>query len=769
MVNSKNSKFDSLKSQSEWLRITISSIGDGVIATSSDGRISFLNGVAESLTGWSQPDAEGKTLAEVFNIVDVATRTTIPNPVLRALDEGVPIHTTKRTTLIARDGSERSIEDSASPVRSDDGNIVGALLVFRDVTEKRKAEEVHARLAAIVEDSQDAIISKSLAGIIQTWNEGAHRIFGYTAEEAVGKHVTIIIPHERLNEETAILDRLRRGEHVEHFETVRRRKDGEYIVVSLTVSPIRNSDGAIIGASKIARNITDRKSVEAALAALAETSEKRKRLYETALSTTPDLVYVFDLEHRFTFANETLLRMWGKTWDEAIGKNCLELGYEAWHAAMHDQEIDRVIETKKPIRGEVPFTGTAGKRIYDYIFVPVFDATGQVEAVAGTTRDITDRQAMEQELRDSDRRKDEFIALLAHELRNPLAPIRNGLQIIRLAGADREALERARSMMDRQLTHMVRLIDDLLDISRISRNKMELRRETITLADVIASAVETARPTIEKSEHELTVSLPAVPVFLEADLTRLAQVFSNLLTNSAKYTPKAGHIVLSAERHVGSVMISVSDNGIGIPEASLPSIFDMFCQVDRSIERSTGGLGIGLALVKGLVEMHSGTVVAESPGEGRGSTFQVTLPTVTVPDSHSSHAGPKTLRTLTTGKRILVVDDNRDGAESLAEMLVLLDNEVRTAHDGIEAVKLAESFLPDIVLMDVGMPKMNGYEATRRIRSTAWGKKLKIIALTGWGQDEDREQSRIAGCDGHLVKPVNLEELDRELVGISIR
>jgi signal transduction histidine kinase/ActR/RegA family two-component response regulator len=368
------------------------------------------------------------------------------------------------------------------------------------------------------------------------------------------------------------------------------------------------------------------------------------------------------------------------------------------------------------------------------------------------------------ELREQDRRKDEFIALLAHELRNPLAPIRNAVHVMRLAAGDPAAVAQARAVMERQLGHMVRLIDDLLDVSRISRNKMELRRSRVLLADVIGSAVETARPAVEAAGHQLTVALPPEPVFLDADLTRLAQVFGNLLTNSAKYTEPGGRIWLTAARQGGQVVVAVRDTGIGIPADALPRVFDMFSQVDRSVERATGGLGIGLALVKGLVEMHGGTVTAESEGPGKGSTFTVRLPAPAGPvpggpaapgEDAPQARGPK--------RRILVVDDSRDSAESMAALLRLLGNEVTTAHDGVAAVEAAERFRPEVVLMDVGMPRLNGYEATRRIREQPWGARVTIIALTGWGQEADRQQSQAAGCDGHLVKPVSLADLERIL------
>ncbi|HUE16891.1 MAG TPA: ATP-binding protein, partial [Planctomycetaceae bacterium] len=381
--------------------------------------------------------------------------------------------------------------------------------------------------------------------------------------------------------------------------------------------------------------------------------------------------------------------------------------------------------------------------------------------MAGAAMDITERRRMEEELRDADRRKDDFLALLAHELRNPLAPIRNGLQVLRLS-EDRETRGRLQAMMDRQLTHMVRLIDDLLDVSRINRNKMELRRSHILLADALSSAIETARPMIEAAGHELTTNLPADPITLDADLTRLAQVFSNLLTNSAKYTERGGRIALAARSDGAEVLVTVTDTGIGIPAESLPRIFDMFSQVDRPIERSTGGLGIGLALVKGLVEMHGGTVTAASGGQGLGCRFTVRLPVIPLHPERPADL-PVGQNGATSGKRILVVDDNRDSAQSMGEMLSLLGHQVALAHDGLQAVERAGALRPDIILMDVGMPRLNGYEATRRIREHPWGQGVSIIALTGWGQESDRSLSKDAGCDGHLVKPVSLSELEKAI------
>lgn len=642
--------------------------------------------------------------------------------------------------------------------------------VVQDVTARKQAE-------AELRDIRSRMETALAAGAIGTWawdvqadrfygDPSLARIFALSPEDMAGGPLSSIVdaihPDDRERVSGLVAKAVETGGPYEADYRVA-GGDGAWRWVTARGQVERDADGRAVRFPGVVIDITERKRAEESLARVTEDSERRKRLYEAILSATPDFVYVFSLDHRVLYANDSLVAMWGV--GNPVGKTFLEIGYEPWHAELHGQEIDQVRATKQPIRGEVPFIGTNGRKIYDYIFVPVLGTDGEVEAVAGTTRDVTERKRMEEELRDSDRKKDDFIALLAHELRNPLAPIRNGLQVLRLAGADSGALAMARTMMDRQLAHMVRLIDDLLDVSRINRNKMELRRSRLALSEVVSSAVETARPQIDEAGHELTLTLPAVPVHLDADLTRLAQVFSNLLTNSAKYTPPGGRIWLSAERQEGHVEVSVRDNGIGIPPESLGNIFDMFSQVDRSIERSSGGLGIGLALVKGLVEMHGGTVTVASEGEGRGSTFTVTLPVhaaerepAVTASTDNEHAGPKW--------RVLVVDDNRDGADSLALMLRLLQNEVRTANDGLEAVAEAERFRPDVILMDIGMPRMNGLDATRRIRAQDWGRGITVIALTGWGQENDRERSREAGCDGHLVKPVNLPDLEKMLAEV---
>jgi PAS domain S-box-containing protein len=1013
---------EALRKQTEWLRITLASIGDAVISTDAEGRVTFLDRVAESLTGWTQAEALGRPLPDIFHIINERTRQPVENPALRALREGMIVGLANHTILIARDGTERPIDDSAAPMRDGAEAPVGAVLVFRDVSDRKRGQEAQTLLAAIVESSEDAIVSKTLDGTIRSWNGGAERLFGYAPHEAIGQPITLIVPPERQAEEREVLARLRRGERVEHFETVRVTKDGRRLDISLTISPIRDAEGRVVGASKVARDVTERKRAEEERRRLQEEIEAgRERLAEVFRRSPSFMAILRGPEHVFELANDVYYQLVGyrdilgkpvrealpeiegqgffemldgvyrtgeafsgtdlrvmirrqpdrplaeryvefvcqplrdsdgtvsgilvqgidltdRKWAEAAVRQRDErlqlfLGNATDYAIIMTDPEGRILEWKggaeritgwredellgatadviftpedraagvpgEELRKAVEFgraedkrwqlkrdgsrffadgvltslRGAAGElrgfgkvlrdvtdrkraeealardalllaNVRDSVVVTdlegivtywnegatrlfgwtaeemlgrhyaerfpapirsrivaeirsrsggtewsgeyedyrkdgsrvwidarvsrVRDAAGRPVGILGLAHDITDRKRAEEALKEADRRKDEFLALLSHELRNPLAPLRNGLQVMRLASADASAVVQARDMMERQLGHMVRLIDDLLDISRISRNKMELRRQRVLLADVVGNSVETARPLIEAAGHQLTIALPPEPIVLDADLTRLAQVLSNLLTNSAKYTQRGGHIWLTAERREAEVVVCVRDTGIGIPADDLPRIFDMFSQVDRSIERSTGGLGIGLALVKGLVEMHGGTVSAESAGPDKGSTFTVRLPVSGAIPEPVPAAPPQGGRPADgTDRRILVVDDNRDSARSMARVLKLLGNSVRTAHDGIEAVEAADEFRPEIILMDVGMPRLNGYEATRRIRERPWGRSVTIIALTGWGQDGDRLQSREAGCDGHLVKPVSLHDLETLLTELT--
>ena len=545
------------------------------------------------------------------------------------------------------DGSQRIIDMIIVPIRDEQGQVAFLAPTGSDITERveaqrllRESVEVIQRLASIVASSADAIIGTNLEGVVTSWNRAATQIFGFSESEMVGMPITALMPPELGSGERNIMDKMLRGDSVTAYDTVRLGKSGVRVPLSITVSPITDDRGHLIGASTIARDITERKQVE----------EKLRR---------------------------------------------------------SEEELRRIASA----------------------------------------------------LSEADHRKDEFLATLAHELRNPLAPIRNGLQIMRIASHDPTTMARSQDMIERQIEHLVRLVDDLMDISRISRGTITLRAERLDLASVLRHAVDTSRPLIDEKGLSLNVEPFNGTIPVLGDRTRLTQVFSNLLNNAARYTDRGGVIVLAAHVADSVAEVRIRDTGIGIPSELLSEIFEMFSQVDRSLERSQPGLGIGLTLVKRLAEMHGGRVEAHSEGSGKGSEFVVRLPL----SDHAHEIALTPTRSVVISasrRRVLVVDDNIDSAQSLGSLLSMMGHEVRLAHDGIEALSAAESFRPNVVMLDIGMPRLNGYEACRAIRARPWAAGVRVIALTGWGQPDDRQRSLDAGFDQHLVKPVDPGALD---------
>lgn len=745
----------------ETLRVTLHSIGDAVITTDVAGRVTYLNESAESLTGWSRADAVGQPLAEVFRIVDETTRQPVESPASRVLREGTVLGLADRTLLIRRDGSQLPIDDSAAPIRDELGVVSGCVLIFRDVTEQRQAERnrvsqlIGARmLASIVESSEVAIVSKSLDGVIQSWNAAAERMFGYLAAEAIGKHISLVIPPDRLAEEDAIIASLKSGKRVEHFETVRQRADGSRLWVSLTVSPLKDDAGNVIGASKMVIDLDARKRAEA----------ERQR-FATLIENSTDFVGICDLDGVPIFINRAGLRLLGiDDLEEARRVHVWDFFFPEDQGRIREELFPAVLE-KGHAEVEVRFRHfKTGAAIWmSYKVLTLTDDAGRPVAIGTVSQDITQRKRLEDNLRalaadlsEADARKDEFLATLAHELRGPLAPLSNVLEVWKRT-EDPAKLESARDTMARQLGQMLRLVEDLLDLNRITHNRLELRRRRVDLASVVHQAVEASRPLADSLGHELRVELPAEPVWLSADPARLAQVFGNLLNNACKYTDAGGAIALAAERNGGEVVVAVRDTGIGISAEHLDKIFDMFTQGDAAPEKSRDGLGIGLTLVKRLVRMHDGTIEARSAGRGHGSEFVVRLPVLeerAAPPEPAATPGVDADAAL-RGRRVLIVDDNADSAISLAMLLQLEGNETYTAHDGIEALEAVDAYRPDVALLDIGLPKLNGHDVARRIRERPWGKDMALIALTGWGQDDDRRKSREAGFDAHLVKPVD--------------
>ncbi len=452
---------------------------------------------------------------------------------------------------------------------------------------------------------------------------------------------------------------------------------------------------------------------------------------------------------RYLDVNPAFERHTGLNRSDIVGRTCLEVFPDA--ESYWFEHYGAVVKTSVPSHFQAKFAPL--DRWFEVSAYP----TGPNQ-IAVVFFDITEQKNAEESLRAADRHKDEFLATLAHELRNPLAPIRNGLNLLRTPQTDPDTADSLLGMMDRQLTQLVRLVDDLLDVSRISQGKLELCKEVIDLIDVLDSAVEASQPLIDQMGHELTISLPEEKIQLDGDLTRLSQVFMNLLTNAAKYSEPGGRIQLTAERQDEEVVVSVKDAGIGMPPEMLSHIFDMFAQIAGASRRSQGGLGIGLTLVRKLVGMHGGSVTAVSDGPGHGSEFIVRLPAIRQELKRPSVAADGE-QVAMPPRRILVVDDNRDSATSLSMLLKVAGNHTFTAYNGQEALNVVKECCPDVVLLDIGMPDLDGYEVARRMRQQPWEKELVLIALTGWGQDADREKSKHAGFDAHLVKPVDYQAL----------
>ncbi len=630
----------------------------------------------------------------------------------------------------------------------------------------REREEASARLAAIVSASDDAIVSKTLDGTVRSWNRAAERMFGYSADEMIGQSILRIIPPERHSEEDTILAALRRGEPIEHYESVRVRKDGRPVDVSLSVFPIRDAAGRPVAAAKIARDISAQKRAR---------EERRQReaeyraLFEAA--GTGNAEVEIETGH-FVRVNGKFCEMVGYDATELLG------GMSVFDVIHPDDRADGTGVEAIVHRGaatfetETRYVRKDGTVVWVHLTASALrDEAGRACRALASVIDITPRKRIEAALREEGQRKDEFLATLAHELRNPLAPVRNAVQLLKSRGIGESESAWARDVIDRQVERMARLIDDLLDVSRITHGKVGLHREPVDLAKVLLDAVETSRPLIGADAHQLTVALPAEPITVLADITRLSQVFANLLNNAAKFTERGGRIALHAERAGSEAVVTVVDSGIGIPGDQLAAIFDLFIQVrSDGAEPKDGGLGIGLSLARRLVEMHGGSIEATSAGLGRGSTFTVRLPVAAQPlPAPVADADEGSARTEDLASRVLVVDDNRDAAASLAMLMQMMGHTASTAFDGLEAVRAAETFQPDVILLDIGLPKLNGFEACRRIRALPSGDRVLIVAVTGWGQEADRAKAREAGFDDHMVKPVDPRALIRVVLEAARR
>jgi PAS domain S-box-containing protein len=786
---------------------------------------------------------------------------------------------TTQFRLRSAGGEHRWMLASGAPLFDPNGRFLGFVGSCVDITDRKLADESRAWLAAVVSASNDAIVSKTLEGIVLSWNEGAERIFGYTASETIGRSIDLIIPPELRDEERHVLARLGRGERIEHFETVRVRKDGRRIDIGLTISPIRDDTGQVVGASKTAHDITEHKravsaltesearyravvesqsemlvrfrpegtilfangaygralavdhealvgrcfwdfvppgeqpKVKALLARLTpaapevhienqlETADgtrwtlwtnralrfddagalleaqatgiditDRKRA-EKALSDSeqrfvwfmhhlPGLAWIKDTQGRYVYANEAAAQAFNTPRSSLLGKTDFDLFDAATAGLFRDNDL-RALDAPEGVQTVEALQHRDG--MLHHSIVSKFKIPGTEDRptlLGGVAIDITERKRAEEALRDSARRKDEFLAVLGHELRNPLAPLRNGIELLKEWSGAESRLERVLDMMDRQLMHLLRLVDDLLDISRIGRGKAELKPTRIDLRSVIGAAVEQAQPLMTERRHTLNVQQSAIPLAVTGDFERLVQVVANLLTNAATYTDEGGRIDVRTELAGGDAVVCVADTGLGIAHEHLDTVFEPFAQVaEQTTQASARGLGIGLALSREIVRMHGGKIEAKSAGLGQGSEFRVSVPLAQTRAAVQEAEPPARGRAPTRARRILVVDDNADAAESLQRILEIYGHTVRAVADGYAALEAFETFRPTVVLLDIGLPELDGYEVARRIRAMPHGRNICLCAITGWGQAEDKRRAREAGFDEHMTKPVDLGAL----------
>jgi PAS domain S-box-containing protein len=760
---------EALHFQPEWCRVTLASIGDAVITTDTQGRVTFLNPVAASLTGWTLQEAAGQPLDSVFRIINEESRRPVESPTVRALRDGVVVGLVNHTLLIAKDGTERPIDDSASPIRNEQGEVAGVVLVFRDISQRRRQEQ-HVQDALTYADNIIAtlrepfvVLDKSLR--IKTANRSFYQNFHVTPEETQGRFIYDLgngqwnIPGLR-----TVLDEVLSNHHpvhdfdVEHdFPAIGKK------IMLLNACRFESVDSQPDLILLAIEDVTERKRAEVAV----QISEVRyRRLFETA----KDGILILDAHTlKIIDANPYMTELLGYTHDKLLGKELWEIGF------FGDKQASRAIFQELQEKGYIrydhlPLETQRGAKAEVEFVSNVYQVDHRLVAQCNI-RDISERSRLERKMQeqaealaDLHRRKDEFLAMLSHELRNPLAPLSNAVHLLRLQKNEDPLQQQARAIIERQVTQLARLVDDLLEISRITTGRVQLRHDRVVVSGIVERAVETASPLMDQRRHELTVSLPPQPIWLYADAARLEQVVVNLLTNAAKYTNEGGHIWLTVEQRGDECVLQVRDTGVGIAPELLPRIFDLFTQAERSLDRSQGGLGIGLALVQRLVELHRGRVEVYS-ALGQGSEFVVRLPVVLTPAPPPPPAAEAAQPTASL--RVLVVDDNVDAAESLALLLRASRHEVRTAHDGPTALQAALDYRPNVVLLDIGLPGLNGLEVAKRIRQQPALKNTVLVAMTGYGQETDRQRSREAGFDAHLVKPADFGMVQQILATVT--
>ena len=654
---------------------------------------------------------------------------------------------------------------NARRIRHMDRTAESILLAIEDLTASSEAEEarraIEVRYSSLVQNIRDhSIFMMDTEGVITSWNAEAERIIGYSESEILGQDFSVIFSPEDIHGDLPRIE-LKQAAELGRAEDERWhvKKDGSRFWALGIVTPMRDSRGVVTGFSKILRDMTDRKNAEAAVQ---ESEIRYRRLFQMA----KDGILILDADTgKVVDSNPFMTTLLGYSHDDFAHKELWEIGLFQDIAA--NQSAYRELREKGYVRYEhLPLETRTGEKVEVEFVSNVYTEDGR-QVVQCNIRDITDRTRLERlaadqsaALVDLNRRKDEFLAMLSHELRNPLAPILNAVQLLQLQAEESSLQQRARTIIERQVGQLTLLVDQLMEVSRVITGRIELRREHVVLGGLVERAVETARPSVDRHGHHLTISIPPDPIWVHADAARIEQVLTNLLTNAAKYTIDGGQISISVRQEADQAMVCVQDSGIGITPEFLPHIFDLFTQAERTSERSQGGLGIGLALVKRLVEMHDGKVGVSSV-LGTGSIFVVSLSVdqpaaLPFPIPETSSVAPQPAgETL----RVLIVDDNLDAAATLEMLVQRSGYQTWTAHTGPEAVAAAIAHRPDVVLLDIGLPGFDGYEVAQQIRRQPLLRHMALVAMTGYGQDADRRRSQAAGFDHHLTKPADFKKV----------
>jgi PAS domain S-box-containing protein len=741
---------EALKESNNRITTILESITDLYYSLDREWRFTEVNRQTETRFQKSRRELIGNVIWEVY---PAAVDSPLYSEFHKAMNEMVAVHFELESKIVPGVWFEAHAYPSTE----------GLSVYLRDISERKLAEATSKFIASIVESSDDAIVSKDLNGVINSWNKGAERLFGYTAEEALGRNITMLIPEDRFDEEPAIMERIRSGRRVHHYETVRCRKDGTLIDISLSISPMFDDKGRVFGASKIARDISERKR-----------RDREIRFQADLLNAVEQAVIATDLTGRIIYWNTFAERLYGWTCDQAIGANVIDL-IPAENAKEQAIEIFAKIRDGASWSGELTTRKKNGETFTAMVTdSPILSDDGQLFGVVGISSDITDQKRAEEEhakllqseraarneAEEANRLKDEFLATLSHELRNPLNVILGYSEVLLGSREAKESqfIKRAAEVVRRNALAQAQLIRDLLDLSRLHIGLLSINREAVSLTTTVTNAVETVRGEAADKNITLEVSSTDKVLFVNGDPLRLEQIVWNLLNNAVKFTPAGGKVMVKLETENDSAVLQIKDTGEGIDPSFLPHVFEMFRQADASSSRKHGGMGIGLALVQRLARLHDGSVWANSEGVGRGATFEVRLPlSYEARDTHKpvTQMEPAVLSQL----RILVVDDSPDTVDMLKSLFEMDGALVSTANSGAEALEIINQNRFDVILSDISMPGMDGFELLRRLRKLPGAADVPVLALTGFGRAEDVDRAEAEGFFSHVTKPIDLSEL----------